>query len=91
MKNVKIFFVAALILLFTVGVFAGKKKFVSGTIYKYSSGSGTYCSLAVVSNLTGLTTTSCGLQAAINDCNGNLYSLYLFNGSTYVPLYFPGC
>ena len=90
MKNVKIFFVAAMILLCTVGVFAGKKKFVSPTIYGSSGGS--YCSLAVVSSLTGLTTTPCGQPAAINDCNGTiLYGLYLFNGSTYVQLFFSGC
>lgn len=92
MKNVKLFFVIALLMLITVGLFAGRVKFTTGSIYAYNSTSG-YCQLTASTTLVKLTTasTGCGAQATITNCSGVVYGLYLYSGTTYAPLYFIGC
>ena len=55
MKRAKIFFLSTAILLCTAGVFAGKKKYTTGTIYAY--GGTRYCQLTAFTTLDGLTTT----------------------------------
>ena len=75
------------ILLCTVGVFAGKKKFVTGSIYYY--GTTSYYQLTPSMTPLHLTTTQppgC-LQATITDCNGNPHLLFLFTGTAYFPLF----
>ena len=85
MKKVKLFFSGVAILLFTVGVFAGRNKYATGAIYGYTGGS--YCLLATGATLVNLNTTPCALQATIRSCTGVNWSLYFFNGVTYTPLY----
>lgn len=90
MKKIKVFLLVSVLLLTTVGIWAGKNKFTTGTIYAYSGIK--FCQLTGSTNLVNLTTISVGcIQATISDCSGNIWSLYLWNGSAYLPLYFPGC
>lgn len=87
MKKVKIFFVVLTLLLATVGVFAGKKKFSTGSIYYYS-GTVYYQVTASITPLHLTTTQPPGcLQATITDCNGNAHLLFLFTGTAYFPLF----
>ena len=89
MKKVKLFFTICLLLLSTVAVWAGKKRYVTNTVYAHNGTK--YCPLTGATTLVNLTTTSCGSQATITDCSGTAYALYVLSGTTYLPLYFPGC
>jgi hypothetical protein len=87
MKRVKLFFVMCIILLSTVGVLAGKKKFSTGSIYYYS-GVVYYQITAAITPLHLTTTQPPGcLQATITDCNGNAHFLFMWSGTAYLPLF----
>jgi len=86
MKKVKLFFVIAALLLTTIGLFAGKSKFTTGSIYSYNSTSG-YCLLASGATLVNLNTTTCAIPATITNCNGVTSGLYILIGTTYTRLY----
>ena len=90
MKKVKFFFFFSLLLLLEIGVFAGKKKYTTGSIYARCGSS--YCQLTTSTTLVNLTTTPTGCaQATISTCSGSTCALYLFNGVTYTALYLIVC
>jgi hypothetical protein len=86
MKKVKLFFVAAALLLVTAGVFAGKAKFAVSGLYILSGvTTGTYVEIAA--STTGEITNAGTTQAVlINSETSPLvqYPLYTWNGSTHV-------
>ncbi|MES1223973.1 MAG: hypothetical protein ABUT20_51235 [Bacteroidota bacterium] len=91
MNKVKMFFIAAALVLVTAGVFAGKAKFLDAQVVAYNSGN--YFPLTSSATLTDLTTTASGSQARIvSSIHPTInYSLYAFDGvSTYTPLYTTG-
>ena len=87
MNKVKMFFIAAALVLTTAGVFAGKAKFVTGTLYAWDGGSN-YYQLTPSVSLTNLATGT-GTAATITSSNGNpAYGLYSFTApSTYSVLH----
>jgi len=87
MNKVKMFFIAAALVLTTAGVFAGKAKFDTLTLYVSNNGTSFTQISAASQDLTGLTTTAGGLniQATIKDRNNNTYGLYA--GAGHSPVY----
>lgn len=88
MNKVKMFFVAASLLLITAGVFAGRARFTTITIYS-SKTAGAYQPLASSAVLVDLTETQSGTQAKLTpSVAAGTYGLYYFvSGTTYAPLY----
>lgn len=89
MKKVKLFFVSAALMLLTVGVFAGRTKFVNSDIY-YRNGAN-FTQIVVTSSMPGFTTSGTNIAKVVSSSNGTTqYELYTHNGSTYIPLYTSG-
>jgi hypothetical protein len=89
MKKMKLFFVAASLVLVTAGVFAGKAKFLESGVY-YLNGSA-YTPIAS-SPITPFTLTNTGTsQAKLVSSEGNGYFLYTVTATSpsvqYSPLY----
>jgi hypothetical protein len=88
MKKMKLFFLAAGLLLVTAGVFARKSMFTNYTIFGYTTTTGyveLVPSVALTSNLT--TTPSTGNLAYIKTPLSASYEMFGLSGTTYVPLY----
>jgi hypothetical protein len=86
MKSLKTLFVAASLLLLTVGVFAGKANYQTAAIYAYDAATTTFYPVVSTATLQDLTTTNTGIQAKITDKNGHAFPLYLGNVLT-SPIY----
>lgn len=86
MKKVKAFFVAAALLLITIGVFAGKTKFVEQSVYYFNGGS-TYVEIAG-DPLSPLTTSGTNNASITGTTSKGLYT-YETSTSSYVRLKVP--
>jgi hypothetical protein len=89
MNKVKMFFIAATLVLATAGVFAGKAKFASlGALY-VSNDAVHYYNIAPSATFNGLQATGSSLsaQATITDQSQTSYGLYYISGSSYFPAY----
>jgi len=88
MNKVKMFFVAAALLLTTAGVFAGKAKFVAGGIYAYNSTiSSTYFPLTAGQPALGQLQLTGTNQALISDNSSQSFGVYYYNGTSFVRAY----
>ena len=89
MNKIKMFFVAAALLLVTAGVFAGKVKFTDPTnLYAYNSTAGVAYEITSSPFSGAFTTTQSGTQAQIlNSASTAPYLLYQISGGTYTPVY----
>jgi len=89
MNKVKMFFLAAALVLTTAGVFAGKAKFVNYSLWAYNTTTGYFQLESTAAALVDLTTTAGGSQAKIVSSNhpSDNYFIYGLNGVTYSPLY----
>ncbi len=85
MNKVKMFFIAAAMLLTTAGVFAGKARFnISSAIFAYKTGVG-FVRLSPDAQSINFQTSG-ATQSTITDQGGNVYYLY-GSASTTTPLY----
>jgi hypothetical protein len=80
MKKMKMFFVAAGLLLVTAGVFAGKAKFADSGLWGYNSTGGYKLLLPATSFPDDLTTSPTSTQASIIGASGT-YALYTNTGT----------
>ena len=92
MKKMKMFFIAATLLLVTAGVFAGKSKFFTTyTVYAALPTLGEYEVIetgATISNTAPFTFTVGTAQSILTSSNGIQYGVYAYGtGANYVPLY----
>jgi len=87
MKKVQLFFAITILLLFTIGLFAGKGKFTTGAIYAYNGSK--YCQLTGSASLVNLSMIGT-CRATISDCTSS-WSLYIWNRTSYLALYFSEC
>jgi len=89
MKKVKVFFVAAALLLVTISVFASRERFLSGDLFAASNSVVVvYYPLTNNGTFVDLTTTTGRYQVTITDSHNNTYSLVTENGlHVYEPLY----
>lgn len=80
MNKVKMFFVAAALLLTTAGVFAGKAKFAAFPVYAYNTSSHTFVTTPVSTSVNSGSwvqgSGSGGAQAFITDATGNQFPIY---------------
>ena len=77
------FFIAAALVLTTVGVFAGKAKFATYTVYAYNGTNGYQIESASFTSLPSTTTFSTSRALSITSPGGT-YGVYGFDGSNYV-------
>jgi hypothetical protein len=80
MNKVKMFFIAAALVLTTAGVFAAKHKFLSGGLVAYIS-LNNYKQLSVGSVGTDLLQGTGATQSKISDRSGFTYPVYYYDGS----------
>lgn len=81
MKSVKMFFVAAALVLVTAGVFAGKARFATYTLQAYNSAG--YTPLGSITPNTNLSLVTSGTPISFSaTISGTPYSLYALSGST---------
>ena len=93
MNKIKMFFVAASLLLITVGVFAGRNRFTTYTIYASTTNTVSTTSYPLTGSgvsLSGNFTTLGTVQAVIPDQLTGTYGVYAYTtgSSTLTPLYF---
>ena len=81
MNKVKVFFIAAALVLVTAGVFAGKAKFVAFTLYA-DNGTNVYQIAGSTSTWVDLSSTTGSTQAKIIGSAGTQYGLYTSNPGT---------
>lgn len=84
MNKVKMFFIAAALVLTTAGVFAGKAKFIAFPLYASSTttlSSTSYQVSQSQASLIGLSAAA-GTQVQITSSNGTPYGLYYYDPST---------
>ncbi|MHA4806563.1 hypothetical protein ACX0G9_00580 [Flavitalea flava] len=95
MNKVKMFFVAASLLLVTAGVFAGKARFDTYSLYVSNNATPTTLNSfqltpATTVALIDLTTSGSTGQATVTNTSGTAFKLYRVVGSTFTPLYATG-
>jgi hypothetical protein len=88
MEKFKSLFIAVALLLITIGVFAGKKRFTDYALYAFNGSTQVAQLSPTVTLSAGLTTTNTGVIAKIRSSDGtNLYDIKGFDGTNFVSIY----
>lgn len=95
MKKIKLIVLSSALSLITIGVFAGRTKFVPANLYADTGNSGNPADMQQIDNASafpGLTTTPSGNQARIVSSQGGSpqYDLYTNDGGSFIAVYTSG-